>query len=209
MSDTSKQMKAIMERIKNKRESLGLSFQQLADLTQLSKSTLQRYETGGIKNIPLDKLEVLAKALQTTPEWILGWNRDMDELDKTVYRLYPNFRPDENYISDYHLTVSAVTEMEQKIKNMIEDTTTPWIDRTDIDSDIKILINNYQKLTNDGQKKLLDYSKDLVSSGNYSKMVTVVEAARTPDNRKSIRTTQMTEEELSIFDTAPQSDDDL
>lgn len=209
MSDTSKQMKAIMERIKNKRESLGLSFQQLADLTQLSKSTLQRYETGGIKNIPLDKLEVLAKALQTTPEWILGWNRDMDELDKTVYRLYPNFHPDENYISDYHLTVSAVTEMEQQIKNMIKDTTTPWVERTNVDSDIKILVNNYQKLTNDGQKKLLDYSNDLVSSGNYSKMVTVVEAARTPDNRKSIRTTQMTEEELSIFDTAPQSDDDL
>lgn len=100
MSNTSEQMKKIMMRIKSRRESLGLSFQQLADLTQMSKSTLQRYETGGIKNIPLDKLEILAKALQTTPEWILDWGRSMDSLDKNVYSLYPDFRPGINYISD-------------------------------------------------------------------------------------------------------------
>lgn len=69
-------MKEIMERIKSRRKSLGLSFQQLADLTNMSKSTLQRYETGGIKNIPLDKLEILAKSLKTTPEWILGRDKN-------------------------------------------------------------------------------------------------------------------------------------
>ena len=76
MSTTSKQMKEIMLRIKSRRENLGLSFQQLADLTHMSKSTLQRYETGGIKNIPLDKLEVLAQALQTTPTALLGIDDD-------------------------------------------------------------------------------------------------------------------------------------
>lgn len=79
MSNTSKQMKEIMYRIKSRREQLGLSFQQLADLTQMSKSTLQRYETGGIKNIPLDKLEVLAQALQTTPLLLLGIDDDYKE----------------------------------------------------------------------------------------------------------------------------------
>lgn len=59
-------------RIKNRRQELGLSYQQLADLTNMSKSTLQRYETGGIKNIPLDRLEPLASALSVTPEWIIG-----------------------------------------------------------------------------------------------------------------------------------------
>ena len=54
MKDISEQMKDIMLRIKSRRESLDLSFQQLADLTGMSKSTLQRYETGGIKNMPLD-----------------------------------------------------------------------------------------------------------------------------------------------------------
>lgn len=100
MKDISEQMKDIMLRIKSRRESLDLSFQQLADLTGMSKSTLQRYETGGIKNIPLDKLEVLAKALQTSPEWILGWNRKMDDWDKAVYKFFPDFIPGKNYISD-------------------------------------------------------------------------------------------------------------
>ena len=40
------QMQKIMQRIKHRREELNLSFQQLADLTGMSKSTLQRYETG-------------------------------------------------------------------------------------------------------------------------------------------------------------------
>ncbi|MBR5091774.1 MAG: helix-turn-helix domain-containing protein [Ruminiclostridium sp.] len=60
------------ERIKQRRKELGLSYQELAELTGISKSTLQRYETGSIKNIPLDKLDVLAKGLKTTEMYIIG-----------------------------------------------------------------------------------------------------------------------------------------
>lgn len=42
-----------------------------------------------------------------------------------------------------------------------------------------------------------------------SNTVTLVEAARTADNRKSIKTTQVTQDELEIFNTAPQSDEKL
>ena len=60
------------KRIQQRRKELGLSYQELADSTGISKSTLQRYETGSIKNIPLDKLDVLAEGLQTTALFILG-----------------------------------------------------------------------------------------------------------------------------------------
>lgn len=60
------------EKIAQRRRELGLSYQELADRTGLSKSTLQRYETGSIKNIPLDKLDILAKGLETTDMFILG-----------------------------------------------------------------------------------------------------------------------------------------
>ncbi len=63
---------SVSERIALRRRELGLSYQELADRTGLSKSTLQRYETGAIGNIPLDKLEVLAKGLDTTDMYILG-----------------------------------------------------------------------------------------------------------------------------------------
>lgn len=66
-------MVLMMERMKQRRKELGYTFQDLANLTQMSKSTLQRYETGGIKNIPLSRLEALSQALETSPEWLMGW----------------------------------------------------------------------------------------------------------------------------------------
>lgn len=74
MTDSNK----IIERIKEKRLALGLTYQELADLTGISKSTLQRYETGFIKNLPVDKLEILANALHTTPGYLMGWAEDPD-----------------------------------------------------------------------------------------------------------------------------------
>ncbi|MGN0469933.1 MAG: helix-turn-helix domain-containing protein [Acutalibacteraceae bacterium] len=45
------------------------------------------------------------------------------------------------------------------------------------------LIDNINQLNNDGIKKILDYSNDLISSGNYKeKTVTVVVAARSQNN---------------------------
>ena len=69
----------IVKRIKKRRLELEYSFQDLANKTNMSKSTLQRYETGAIKNLPLDKLEVLASALQTTPAYLMGWEDTTEE----------------------------------------------------------------------------------------------------------------------------------
>lgn len=41
-------------------------------MTGMSKSTLQRYATGNIKNIPLHRLDVLCQALQMHPMDFLG-----------------------------------------------------------------------------------------------------------------------------------------
>lgn len=71
--DKEVKLNEIAQRIKQRRIDLGLSLQNLADLTDMSKSTLQRYENGSIKNIPLHKLGILAKSLQTSADWLLGW----------------------------------------------------------------------------------------------------------------------------------------
>lgn len=72
--------KAIAQRIKQRRMELNLSLQDVADMTEMSKSTLQRYESGSIRNIPLQKLGVLASALQTSADWILGWCKAPDDI---------------------------------------------------------------------------------------------------------------------------------
>lgn len=63
----------IAENLKKARIKCGYSYQQLADKTGLSKSTLQRYESGAIQSLSLGKAEDLAKALNITPAELLGW----------------------------------------------------------------------------------------------------------------------------------------
>lgn len=87
----------IVKRIKERREELKYSFQDLATLTGMSKSTLQRYETGGINNLPLDKLKVLAKALGTTPAYLMGWEQKEPAEDgelEEVKKLFMNLSPE-------------------------------------------------------------------------------------------------------------------
>ena len=66
-------LEIIRKRLKKLRDDQDISLQELARRTGLAKSTLQRYETGGIHNLPIDTLDTLAKALNTTSEHILGW----------------------------------------------------------------------------------------------------------------------------------------
>ena len=65
--------KHIAENLQKARKKCGYSYQQLADKTGLSKSTLQRYESGAIQNLSLGKAEQLAQALNITPAEVLGW----------------------------------------------------------------------------------------------------------------------------------------
>lgn len=69
-------MQKIVDRVKMLRLKNGLSFQQLADRTGMSKSTLQRYESGDIANIPLGRLPVLASALGVSPIYLMGWTEE-------------------------------------------------------------------------------------------------------------------------------------
>ena len=68
----------IAKRIKQRRIELGLSLQDISSDLGVSKSTLQRYESGKIRSIPLQQLEPLAKALHTSPDWLLGWTDDSE-----------------------------------------------------------------------------------------------------------------------------------
>ena len=69
-----KELTDLIERIKERRLKLEMSYQDLSDATGISKSTLQRYETGYIKKVPINQIEILAKALHTTPSYLMGWD---------------------------------------------------------------------------------------------------------------------------------------
>ena len=74
----------IINRIKNRRQELNLSYQDLSDLTGISKSTLQRYETGFIKKVPITQIEIIAKALNVSPGYLMGWEDNKPLNDTTL-----------------------------------------------------------------------------------------------------------------------------
>lgn len=69
---------AIGDRIKSRRMQMKMSADELAKRLGKDRSTIYRYEKGDIENLPLDILEPIAKALDTTPQYLMGW----DEVQK-------------------------------------------------------------------------------------------------------------------------------
>lgn len=54
----------------------GLSYGELATMTKIPKSAIQRYATGETEKIPLNRIRALASALNTSASIILGWTGD-------------------------------------------------------------------------------------------------------------------------------------
>lgn len=64
------------QRIKVLRQEKGLTLEQVADVVGVGKSTVRKWETGMIANMKRDKIADLAKALGTTPAYLMGWDED-------------------------------------------------------------------------------------------------------------------------------------
>lgn len=82
------------EKIKGRREELGLTLQDIGDFIGVSKATVQRYESGEIKNLKLESIEKLAIILNVSPAYLMGWeesvtNNDKEDTKKTT--LLSNF----------------------------------------------------------------------------------------------------------------------
>lgn len=63
----------IGDRIKKRRTGLGLTLEDVAKTSGVSRQTIQRYESGVISNIPSDRIEMIAQALSVSPAYLMGW----------------------------------------------------------------------------------------------------------------------------------------
>lgn len=73
----------IGERIKARRTQIGLTVDQVADRIGKNRATVYRYESNDIEKFPLDILPPLAKVLNTTPAYLMGWS-DTAEIRPTI-----------------------------------------------------------------------------------------------------------------------------
>lgn len=64
-------------RIKQRRLELNLSLDEVAAKLNKNRATVYRYESDDIKDLPTTVLEPLAKVLNTTPAYLMGWEKNL------------------------------------------------------------------------------------------------------------------------------------
>ena len=69
-------MSEISKRLLQLIEDNDISYGELSKKTNIPKSALQRYATGETEKIPITRIEVIAKALKTTAQFIMGWDEN-------------------------------------------------------------------------------------------------------------------------------------
>lgn len=77
----------IGNRIKYARDLRDATLDDIAKKVGVTKSTIQRYETGKITNIKIPVVESIAIALNVNPSWIVGKSDDMELPTKKVPKI--------------------------------------------------------------------------------------------------------------------------
>lgn len=94
-------MKEMGKRIKQKREEMGMTLEDLGKKLGVTKSTISKYERGEISQIKRTHVEELSKILHVSPEWLMGFDSAKDV--KVVYS------------ADGHEPVEALVEMSKPV----------------------------------------------------------------------------------------------
>lgn len=69
-------MGILNERIRSRRQHLGYTLLYIADQLGVKEATVQRYESGEIKNIKHETVVAIAKILHCDPAYLMGWQDD-------------------------------------------------------------------------------------------------------------------------------------
>lgn len=84
---------ALADIIKDRRKALGYTLLDIANKVDVSEATVQRWESGNIKNLRQERIAKLAEVLEVSPAELMGWaqkepitvsNDGLDPLDKQL-----------------------------------------------------------------------------------------------------------------------------
>lgn len=94
-------MSEIGIRIKSAREDAQMTMETLSQKINVTKATIHKYETGLIKNIPSDKIELIAKATNVSEAFIMGWD-EIPKLDSLLGKISANEKEiDTEFMENY------------------------------------------------------------------------------------------------------------
>lgn len=102
------------ERIKHLREQQNMTQEELAKRLKTTKQTISKYEKNIVTNIPSDRIEAIAIVLNSTPEYILGWEKVQKKAD-TITDVVLRMKTDSDFLS----LVETLNELdEEKIRSV-------------------------------------------------------------------------------------------
>ena len=99
-------------RIHELRLNQKLTLLQVADSLKVSESTVQRYESGNIKNLKYETMIKLAELFGVSPCYLMGWEDDPSE---------PLSDPDAPFIAKYkRLDHEDKTRVQERVDTLLE-----------------------------------------------------------------------------------------
>ncbi|MBQ9920556.1 MAG: hypothetical protein IJO52_00075, partial [Clostridia bacterium] len=78
----------ISERILKVIQESNLSYGELSLITGIPKAALQRYATGTTLKVPIDRIELIAQATNTSAKYLMGWEESTPKIED-FFDVYP------------------------------------------------------------------------------------------------------------------------
>ena len=107
-------------KIKELRKERNMTLEDVAKIVGVGKSTVRKWETGMIENMKRDKIASLAKALGTTPAYLLGWiDEEEDTKNDLIAEVVLKMRSDSTFMSVVESLYRLDKEKLESINSML------------------------------------------------------------------------------------------
>lgn len=121
-------MSDISQKLFDRIQAKGYSYGELAKMTGIPKSAIQRYATGVTPKIPMNRLQLLADALNVSAQYLMGWEdqppaepeKDLVNNDPELTEILERARDDPHIRMLFSVTKNATAEDIEKAIKIIQ-----------------------------------------------------------------------------------------
>ena len=164
------------------------TLQEVADLIGINKTTLFKYESGDILNIPIENIIKLAEVYKTSPENLFNqttlykYNQFLEEIQKTfntttsgdplLKELKKAQKQRDEMLGPLKKAQEDAQKFSEPFQQMQKDTQKflePFQQMQETAQKQQELLNQFNKLNELGQNKVIDYVLDMTELPKYQK----------------------------------------
>lgn len=160
MSDSTKERSIFSERMQSVRKSKKISLYRLAEKTKIDRSTLGRYESGKIVNVPLENIKIIADALKVNPAYLAGWERaktkkTLSKVELLVYAIDVN-----NKVEEFDQKTQA--ELRDTMDEIMEQFSIKYNKKSIVSGEAVKLFEKWLQYSASDMKKIYRQTRDML-----------------------------------------------